>query len=321
MSGSFQTHTNAFQAPLQAGDFASANPRAVPLSSQWTDGTGITHTAPVAGDNGLTIGLFAWLDAATYSIASNTGPGAPTAFVHRAAEALITTYLTAYGATIPAGFPAGNLFVGGDFGVVNNGLTEATPGMKAYANNTTGVASFAASGAPTTGGSGDSSTITHETSSFTGTIVDDVMTVSGAVTGTIYIGTVLSGTNVASGTQIVGKLTGTGGDGTYLVAPRNQTVASTAIGGKYGLLTVGGTVVAGFAANQTVVSTSTPAGTVITELGTGTGGAGTYIVSYTAGTDVSAEAIHTVTNTETGWYCRSFAGPGEVAKISSNPIG
>ena len=130
MSGSFQTSTYALQAPGVAGDFASANPRATVLSSQIYNSTGFK-----AGTSGLTIGLFAWLDTSTYTFANNFGAGAPNGFVHRAAEALITTYLNAYGMTIPAGFMCGNIFDAGDFFVVNNGTTEATPGMKAYANN------------------------------------------------------------------------------------------------------------------------------------------------------------------------------------------
>lgn len=320
MSGSFQTHVNAFQAPGQAGDFASANPRAVALASMWQDNAGVTHTGLVAGPNGLTIGLFCWIDAATHSIASNSGSGAPNGFVHRAAEALITTYLTAYGSTIPSGFETGNVFASGDFFVVNNGLTEATPGMKAYANNSTGVASFAATGAPTTGGTSTASTIAAETWSATGTIVDDVMTITGAVTGSIVVGSIASGTNVASGTQVISQLTGTaGGDGTYLVAPREQTVASTTISGTYGLLTVGGTVTTGYAVNQTVTGSGVAAGTVITSLGTGTGGAGTYNVNLTQ--TVGSEAINSQTNTETAWYCRSFGQPGEIVMIATTAQG
>ena len=316
MAGDFQTFTNVLQAPGLAGDFASANPRATLLSSQVYGNTGF-----VAGASGLTIGLFAWLDKSTYRIASNSGSGAPDAFVHRAQEGLITTYLSSYGMTIPAGMMVGNLFGAGDFFVVNNGTTEATPGMKAYANNTTGVATFALTGAPTTGGSGTTSTIAAGTgSSAASTIVDNVFTTGGSVTGTMAVGAILTGTGVATGTQITGQLTGTaGGVGTYTVSPRDQTVASTTISATFGTLTIGGTVVSGVAVGQSVVSASTAAGTVVTALGTGTGGAGTYIVNLTQ--TVASEAIHTTTNTETGWYCRSFGQPGDVVKISSRTMG
>lgn len=314
MSGSFQTFTNVLQAPGQAGDFASTNPRATVLSSQQYGNAGF-----VAGLNGLTIGLFAWLDTATRRIASNSGPGAPIGFVHRAEEALITTYLNAYGMTIPAGFMVGNIFDAGDFFVVNNGTTQATPGMKAYANNSTGVATFALTGAPTTGGTSTASTVSAQTNGATGTIVDNVFTAVSGLSGTFVPGTVLSGTGVASGTVIQSQLTGTtGGLGTYAVSPREQTVASTSITGTYGLLTIGGTVAGTpFAVGQTLSGGGGAVGT-ITGLGTGTGGAGTY---YTQTQTVGSGIIDTVTNTETTWYCASFGQPGEVVKISSRANG
>ena len=309
--GGFQSFTNVLQAPGVAGDFCSTNPRAVALSSQVYGNTGF-----VAGTGGLTIGLFAWLDTSTYRIATNAGAGAPNCFVGRDRTGLITTYLTSYGMTIPAGFPAGNLFASGDFWVVNNGSSLAVPGNKAYANNTTGVATFAATGSPTTGGTSTASTIAAGTNGATGTIVDNLFTAVSGLSGTLVAGTVLSGTGVASGTTITGQVSGTtGGLGVYTVTPREQTVASTAITGTYGLLTVGGTVVSGFAVGQTVTGTGVTTGTQITQLGTGTGGAGTYYVNLTQ--TVGSEAINTTTNTETIWYCSSFAAAGELAKITT----
>lgn len=316
MSGTFQTHTNQLQAPGIAGDFASANPRATALSSQYYNTAGFQ-----AGPNGLTIGLFCWLDPSTYSIASNSGSGVPNAFVHLETQALITTYLTAYGLTVPAGFPAGFLFDAGDFWVVNNGTNEAIPGMKAYANNSTGVATFAATGAPTTAGSGDASSIAAGTASVTGSITNNILTVS-AGSG-LKIGGILSGTGVATGTRLINQLTGTtGGAGTYTVSPREQTVASTTISETFGTLTVGGTVTGTFVVGQTISGSGgggVTAGTIITALGTGTGGAGTYIVDKTQ--TVTSSTIISVSNTETGWTCRSFGLAGEVVKISSRSNG
>jgi hypothetical protein len=216
---------------------------------------------------------------------------------------------------------AGNIFDAGDFFMVNNGTTEATPGMKAYANNSTGVATFALTGNPTTGGTSTASTISAQTNGATGTIVDNVFTAVSGLSGSLVTGTVLSGTGVAAGTVITGQLTGTAlGLGTYTVSPRDQTVASTAITGTYGLLTVGGTVVAGYGVGQTLTSAVSgfAAGSTINALGTGTGGAGTY---YTQTQTVASGIINTVTNTETSWYCRSFGQPGDVVKISSRAMG
>lgn len=312
MSGSFQTFTNPLQAPAIAGDFASANPRASALSSQVYGNTGF-----VAGANGLVIGLFAWLDTATYRVMSNSGSGAPTGFVHRAAEGLITTYLSAYGMTIPAGMMVGNVFNSGDFWVRNAGTNEAVPGQKAYANNVTGVATFAATGAPTTGGTSTASTISAQTNGATGTIVDNLFTAASGLSGTLVPGTVLTGTGVTTGTVIVSQASGTtGGLGTYIVSPRNQTVASGPITGTYGLLTIGGTVTGSYAVGQTLSSAVSgfASGSTITGLGTGVGVAGTY---YTQTQTVASGIINSLTNTETVWYCQSVGQPGDLVKIST----
>jgi hypothetical protein len=324
MSGnlaSFQTATRNIQAPGLPGDFASMNPYATQLSSQVYNSTGFR-----AGPSGLVIGLFAWLDPSTWTFASNSGAGAPNGFVGRAGMlAMITLYLQGYGATIPAGFGTPNIYDAGDFWAVNNGTTEAVPNMKAYANNSNGLVTFANTGAPTTGGTSTASTISAQTNGATGTIVDNLFTAVSGLAGTLVPGTVLSGTGVAAGTTIVSQVTPliagetAGGLGRYLVTPRNQTVASTAITGTYGLLTVGGTVVAGYGLGQTLTSAvgGFAAGSTITGLGTGVGGAGTY---YTQTQTVASGIINAITNIETGWWCRSFGAPGDVVKISSRSM-
>lgn len=138
----FQTQVYTTQAPAVAGDFASTNPRHSTLS---------VPGGFVAGPSGLTQGLFAWADSATGTILSNAGTGTPTCFVHRNMQGDITTYLTAYGNTIFPGKYVGEMFNGGDFFVKNVGTTAVTIGMKAYANNTNGTISFAATGATVTG--------------------------------------------------------------------------------------------------------------------------------------------------------------------------
>lgn len=313
MSGSFQTATRNLQAPGIAGDFASMNPRASQLSTQIYNSTGFR-----AGPSGLVIGLFAWLDPSTWTFASNNGAGAPQGIVGRGGmNALITTYLSAYGVTIPAGMGVGNLYDGGDFWVVNAGSGIASPGMKAYANNGTGVITFAAAGAPTTASSSTGSDIAPGTgSSALSTITDDVFTTGPSVTGTLPIGSVLSGTGVASGTRIVAQLSGAAeGVGTYQVTPRDQTVASATISATFGIFTAG-TVTGTIAVGQTVSGSGgggVTAGTVVTALRTGTGGTGTYIV--TPSQTVTSSTITTASNTETEWVCRSFGQPGDVVKI------
>jgi hypothetical protein len=95
--------------------------------------------------------LFAWADASTGTILSNAGTGAPTCFIHRCEQAVITTYLGVASMTIPTGFGVGEMFDGGDFWVKNAGAGSTTIGMKAFANNTNGTISFAAAGATVAG--------------------------------------------------------------------------------------------------------------------------------------------------------------------------
>ena len=314
----FQTVTNAVQAPGMAGDFASANPRATLLSNVDYNSAGFR-----AGSNGLTIGLFTWLDPATYTFASNSGAGAPNGFVHREAQGLITTYLTEYGYTIPAGFGCSCIFDSGDFFVVNNGTTEAAPGMKAYANNTTGVATFAATGSPTTSGvSASTATIAAETGAFTGSIADNVLTVTAVGAGLVVPGSVIAGSGIATGTMITAQLTSTasGGalssTGTYSVTPRDQTFASGSITSAYGLFAPGTLASGAFAVGQTLSGSGVTTGTYITAA---SATAGDWIV--TPSQTANSETITGYSNTETSWYCRSFGAVGDVVKISSRAMG
>ena len=58
-----------------------------------------------------------------------------------------------------------------------------------------------------------------------------ILTVSAVGSGTLETGQVLAGTNVAAGTYISGELTGTGGDGTYIVTPSGTTSSTTITAG------------------------------------------------------------------------------------------
>lgn len=309
--GAFQSQALYNPAPAVEGDFASTNPRATVLA-----GPG----ALVCGDAGVIVGRFAWAtdeyvdgDGAPGAV-NNFGSGPVTGFVHREQQGLIEVYLEEASMQVPAGFPI-TLFSEGDFWAKNNGTGQALPGMKAYANYADGKVTFAASGTPGTA-SGSASSIAASTSSVTGSISGNVLTVTAVGSGTVYPGTTLSGTDVASGTQIVAQLSGTpGGVGTYSVSIPEQNVASTTISGTYGTLTVGGTVTGTFGVGDTLSGTGVVAGTEITALISGTGGAGTYAVNNN--TVVSSTAITAGTSIETKWYARSAGLPGELVKISS----
>lgn len=315
MTGGFQTSAGYNPAPAVAGDFASTNPRATVLA-----GPG----ALVAGDLGLIVGRFAWttdehVDAdGSPGVANNFGSGPVTGFVHREQQGLIQVYLQEASMVVPAGFPV-TLFDAGDFWMKNDGAAQALPGMKAYANYADGKATFAASGAPGSA-SGSASSIAAGASAFTGSIAGNILTVTAVGSGTIYPGTTVAGAGVAANTMIVDQLTGTsGGIGTYSLNIPEQTVASEALTGAYGILTVGGTVAGSFGVGDTLSGTNVVAGTTITAPGSGIGGAGTYIVNNN--TVVTSTAITAGLQIETKWYCRSSGLPGELVKISSNPQG
>lgn len=119
------------------------------------------------------------------------------------------------------------------------------------------------------------------TTNFNGTISDDVLTVSGTVTGTIQVGGIISGVGVSAGTQITNQLSGpTGGVGTYSVSIM-QNVPSTTISETYGVLTVTTIATGTVSPGQTLAGGTTAAGTIVTAYGSGTGLNGTYIVNLT----------------------------------------
>lgn len=296
----FPSQVNVQPAIAVAGDFASTNPRAV------------VNAGPgglVAGASGLTVGRFAWTDAALVA-AINTGTGIPDGLVGRqAGDALITTFLASSSNLIPAGMPV-TLYRKGDFFVKNDGSGSVTKGMKVYASNGDGKCLFAATGSPPQGASvtasiavnaGSASSIAAN--SVTGSIATTVLTVTAVGTGALAPGQVITGTGVTPGTTIVDQLTGTtGSTGTYTVSI-SQTVSSTTITTPYaGTLTVGGTVTGTFAVGQSLSGTGVTANTTITRAISGTGGAGTYAVniSQTASSTAITASGGTMTVTAVG---------------------
>ncbi|OZI59938.1 structural cement protein Gp24 [Bordetella genomosp. 11] len=70
---------------------------------------------------------------------------------------------------------------------------------------------------------------------------------------------------------------------------------------------------------QPVAGAGVTAGTIITALGTGTGGTGTYTVS--ASQTVSSESMTTTNSIETSWFIASDADSGQLVKITSTNLG
>jgi hypothetical protein len=317
MSGGFQQLAYDQPAAGVAGARASLNPYAFSVIA----GPG----GLVAGVGGVTIGAFCWSSPPvdpneTNQIAYSFGSGSPIGFVGREEQGQNSTFLSFAGMTILQGYDV-VAYNAGDFWVVNNGTTYCTPGMKAYANFANGLVSFAATGSPSTGASATGSTITPETSSVTGSIADDVLTVTAVGSGTLYPGTTISGTNVSTGTVILSQVSGTtGGVGTYLVSIGGQAAASTTISGTYGLLTIGTVTTGAFAVGDILNATgSVVAGTTITANVTGSGGTGgTMVVNNN--TNVGSQTISAVSNIETKFFARSGGPAGAIIKMSSTSL-
>lgn len=130
---------------------------------------------------------------------------------------------------------------------------------------------------------------TPSTTVFTGSISSTTLTVSSMSSGTLAIGQQVFGVGVANETVITALGTGSGGVGTYTVST-SQTVASRsmssasagaivtgAIAGT--TLTVSAVTSGTLYLGQTLQGAGIAANTMITALGTGTGGIGTYTVS------------------------------------------
>lgn len=326
MTGGFQTSAGYNPAPAVAGDFASTNPRATVLA-----GPG----GLVAGILGLIVGRFAWTSDAIAdadgapAAANNFGSGPVAGFVHREQQGLITQYLQEATMLVPAGFPV-TVFDAGDFWMKNDGATQALPGQKAYANFSDGKATFAAAGAPS-GAVATAWGIAAATASVTASIAGNIMTVTAVGSGTLYPGSVLSGTGVAAGSAIVTQLTSAetdgslGKKGTYSVSIPEQNVVSETITTTYGLLTLTTVSSGNFGVGDTLTGATAgvSAGTAITQFITGTGGSGSTAavnLTQTSGNGGQGNLTGAI-NVETKWYCRSSGLPGELVKISSNPQG
>lgn len=308
--GGFQTAVTTQPAAGIEGDFCDTNPRAT------------VNAGPgglVAGPNGVTVGRFCFFDASQMdsdyapAIVNNYGFGSVAGFVHRDQQGLIPQYLQESSMLVPAGFPM-TVFRKGGFFAKNTGSNQVSRGMKAYADLVTGEVTFAATGTPNA--ASVTGSIAAGTGSVTGSIADNILTVTAVGSGSLPVGAILSGSGVASGTQIVKQITGTaGGIGTYAVSIAEQTVASTTISATFGTLTVTAVSSGVLAVGSVLAGSGVTAGTTIRQLGTGTGGAGTYIVDLTQ--TAASTAITGTTNVETDWEAVSTGLTGELIKMSN----
>ena len=140
----------------------------------------------------------------------------------------------------------------------------------------------------------------------TGSISGATLTVTAVTSGTLAVGQLVTGTGVATGTVIASLGTGTGGTGTYGVNLSQSASSTTLSAVGRPTMTVTAVTSGTLAVGQVVTGTGVSAGTLISALGTGTGGTGTYIVSLPqtvaseALTATGAGAVMTVTHVNSG---------------------
>lgn len=319
MTGGFQTQAYDQPAAFVAGDRVSNNP----LFSFDAGPGGLI----AGGPNGVTVGRFAWvfppLDPnGGPQVVQNYGYGPVAGFVMRNLQAMNPTYLSNAGNVIQPGYEMA-LMIGGDFAVVNDGLTEATLGQKAFADLTTGKVSFAATGTFPNSASDSGGAVVNTTLTMVGGINGNILTVASVSAGSVVPGALLTSNGVGYVQPYgSGGTTGTGGAGTYLLDTAEQNVAAgTTIGGNYGVYTVG-TATGTFAVGMMLSGgTTLPAGVTLTKLLTGAGGNGsTFAVNSGTGAQTS-HALVGSSSVETKWYARSQGLAGEPVKISSTPLG
>lgn len=308
----FPTKVNVQPAVAVAGDFASQNPRSTVIAA-------LGQAAFIAAAAGVTVGAFAWADPTFTTLSSNNvgalNPTQVTGFIGR--EGFRADIVTP-GPNYPdnSNTILGGSFLtcynGGDFFVTNNGSTTSAIGNTCYANYSNGLATFAAANSPPAAATVSSMTVTANTlnvssvavNAFTAAIAApvgtalSVMNVSAITTGGLFPGMVITGTNVEPGTTVVAQLTGTAGStGTYSVSI-DQTVASEAMTGSGGWLTVTSMTNGVIYVGQTLSggSNAFAAGTTVLAGGTGTGTNGTYPVS------IAQTLASTATATGSGGY-------------------
>jgi len=125
---------------------------------------------------------------------------------------------------------------------------------------------------------------------FTGSTSGTTLTVTAITNGALAVGQVLFGVGVTQETVITALGSGTGGIGTYTInlsqtnasQQMNSATAGAIITGAIAgtTLTVSAVSSGTLAAGMTIQGAGITANTIITALGTGTGGAGTYTVNF-----------------------------------------
>jgi|SRR5215469_3353889 len=177
----------------------------------------------------------------------------------------------------------------GDLTVVINGVSWTSSSINLASATSFSNAASIIQTALAANDSAFTGVLAPETGSFTGTIADDVMDITAVSSGVVVVGGAITGTGVAANTVVLNQITGTpGGVGTYTVSPGKQSVSSETLSETYAELTAS-SVTGVIEPGQALAGAGLAAGSVITAPISGTGGAGTYVVSPTQ--TVASEAM------------------------------
>lgn len=236
----FQGFVNRDPPPGVAGDYWGANPR---TSVPSPPGGYVAAAPPLGGSGpanaGLFVGRFAWGNYATKQATRYFQPNALLGFIHREQQSILVDFLEFAEMGIQTGFMA-TLMGKGEFWA--NFVGAASVGQKVYANAQDGTASAAATGQGT------------QSIGFTAAIAvtTGVMTVSGAGTGNIAVGMVVTGPTVPPGIFVTSLGTGTGGTGTYNTNWIGQPAVASQVMNAFGLIETPFTVASDLPADAVV---------------------------------------------------------------------
>jgi hypothetical protein len=300
MSGGFQTTVNNQPGVGEAGDFYGVNPRAVVLA-----GPGEFNSP----SGGVIVGHFVWADADTGNVSASYVAGYQLGFLRRegTTNTVIVQFLGSFATLVLSGFPL-TLYSEGDFWA--SFAAGATPGQSVYADPASGAAIAGASGGINAATLNASIGWTDSGMTAAGT----TLTLPGPV-GLVSVGDTVSSATITDSPTIISQLSGTpGGAGTYQLSSTETVGSGEAATGVSHVLSVN-SVSTGALGVGSVVAGSGITSEAITALGTGTGGAGTYVLAG-AQQQHASEAM-TVAAVATPWIVNSVAANGELAIISS----
>ena len=268
---------------------------------QTVTGTGVTSGTTVTGYEGTGIGA-----AGVYRVnIAQTAPSSGTETMTSAGTTLtfsgsnVTYGQVAVGETVTGSSVSPGTLITATAISGSSAIFMVSPAQTVASEALTMVPTVPPEGTISTGSiAPNSATFGGYIGSFYG-VPSDVLTVTSTASGTIMPGQYLSGTGIAPGTYVVAyqPLT-SGGLGTYWVSQTQAASSGTinATGGG-GLMTITSPIAGSLAVGQSVSGSGVASGTVISALGSGEGGAGTYLVNNSqtvASTTLSAGPLAAV---------------------------